>query len=403
MIRDQWLNLRLDTILKEAMKKADIPMWIAISKEYNEDPVVESLTPTAHDSSRRLSIFVFVLNKKSNQVERYLIGSPHPALSGLYESIWNRGEETQWERLKKLVEEKQPAKIGINQSQNIAVADGLTHSFYKVLSNELGADWSAKFVSAEHIVIHWFLKQSNDQMMTYPFLADLTNNLAKTALSNEVIYPGITTTTEVVEWIRQRILDLGIKTSFYTTVDIQRKGSKIDRIFETTIVPGDIVHLDFGIEYLGLSTDTQQLAYVLKKGETQPPDGLLAAFKQALLMEDIVMENMKPGKTGNEVFEASMEEAKKKSLQAMLYSHPVGAHCHEAGPSIGQYDLQGKIPFRGDLEIVSNSAYALEFNIKALIPEWGNETYIYLEQPIAVYEDGADYLTPRQETFYLIR
>ncbi|MFD1739778.1 M24 family metallopeptidase [Bacillus salitolerans] len=400
---DSWLKDRLDYILKEAMIKANIPLWIVISKEYNEDPVIETLTPSEHDSSRRLSIFVFVLDIELNRVDRYCIGSPHPALTGLYQFIWKRGEETQWERLKMLMEEKNPSRIGINQSRHIAVSDGLTHSLYELLCEELGTVWVSKFVSAEQLVIHWFLKRSKQEMLIYPFLSDLTNNLAKKALSNEVILPGVTTTTDVVEWIRQHVLDLGIKTSFYPTVDIQRKGSAIDRISGEIIMPGDIVHLDFGIEYLHLSTDTQQLAYVLRKGESNPPEGLEAAFRIGLAFQDIVMKKMTPGKTGNEVFEESINDARKQSIQAMLYSHPVGPHCHEAGPLIGLYDQQTKIPFRGELEIVSDSAYALEFNIKTFIPEWGHETFIYLEQPIAVYEDGAQYLTPRQESFYLIR
>lgn len=402
-IRDNWLKKRLETVLKEAMEKAAIPMWIVVSKEYNEDPVVESLTPCLHDSSGRLSIFIFVHNVRDDKVERYLIGSPHPALVGLYEFIWDRNNETPWECLQRFIIEKQPEKIGINHSDHVAVADGLTHSLYKKLTYKLGPEWVGRLVSAEQLVTHWFLKRTEEEMITYRFIADLTNNLAKTALSNEVIYPGITTTKDVVTWIRQRVLDLGLKTSFYPTVDIQRQGASADRLSLATILPGDIVHLDFGLDYLGLCTDTQQLAYVLKQDERDVPKGLANAFKEALVMEDIVMEQMVPGVTGNAVFTASITKAKEQGLNAMLYSHPVGRHCHEAGPYIGLFDQQRSIPFKGDFEIVSQSAYALEFNVKVFIPEWHQETFIFLEQPIAVFESNADYLTPRQEMFYLIR
>lgn len=402
-IKDQWLKDRLNVILKEAMEKANIPFWIIVSKEYNEDPLIKSITPSTHDSSGRLAILAFYLNENTDVVERYLIGSVHPGTSELYESIWNPTKETRWESLKRLVEEKQPKQIGINISERIAVADGLTYSLYKILCSELGDKWTERFVSAEHLVTNWFLTRTDAEMTTYHYIADLTSNLAKQALSNEVIYPGLTTTEDVVQWIRQEVLNLGLKTSFYPTVDIQRKGASVDRLSPATILPGDIVHLDFGIEYLGLSTDTQQLAYVLKHDEVEVPEGLQNAFEQALLMEDIVMSKMVPGVTGNEVFLTSMAEAKEKNLNAMLYSHPIGTHCHEAGPLIGLYDQQKEIPFKGEFEIVNNSAYALEFNIKTFIPEWNQETYIYLEQPVAVYENKALYLTPRQETFYTIR
>lgn len=402
-IRDGWLAERLDTILKEAMTKADIPMWVVISKEYNEDPVVETITPCAHDTSGRLSIFVYYHNEETDAVERYLIGGRHPSLGLSYEFIFDRANETEWECLKKLIEEKQPATIGINQSDHLALADGLTHSLYTKLSEEIGAKWTSKLVSAEKLVTHWFLKRSDDEMITYPFLADLTSNLAKTILSNEVIYPGISTTNDVVAWIRQKVVDLGLKTSFYPTIDVQRKGASVDRLSGVTILPGDIVHLDLGLDYLGLATDTQQLAYVLKQEETAPPAGLVAALDEALAFEDIVLGEMVPGVTGNEVFTACIAKAKEQSIDAMLYSHPVGRHCHEAGPTIGAFDQQKEIPFRGEFELISNSAYALEFNVRSFIPEWDQKTYMFLEQPVAVYERNADYLTPRQEKFYLIR
>lgn len=402
-IKDAWLNIRMETILVEAMEKEDIPMWIIVSREYNEDPVLKSLTPSLYDSSRRLSIIVYTYESESAQLERYYIGSPHEALVGDYQFILDAAKETHWQALKGLVERKNPRKIAINKSPNIAVADGLTSYYNELLEKELGDEWVKRFVSSENVVTHWLLKRSDEEMITYPFLADLTSKLCKTALSNEVIYPGITTTTEVVDWIRQQVLDLGLATSFYPTVDIQRKGAKVDRLSGVVILPGDIVHLDFGIEYLGLCTDTQQLAYVLKVGEEDAPAGLKNAFKEALVMEDIVIEQLRPGKTGNDVFEECLLKANNQSIDAMLYSHPIGFHCHEAGPIVGLYDQQRRIPVKGEYEVVENSSYALEFNIRAYIPEWDQKTYIYLEQSIAVYKDFTGYLTPRQEDFYLIR
>jgi len=127
------------------------------------------------------------------------------------------------------------------------------------------------------------------------------------------------------------------------------------------------------------------------------------AFEHATVFQDIVMGHMQPGRVGNDIFSRSMAEAKEQSIQAMLYTHPVGRHCHEAGPIIGLFDQQKEIPFHGEFTVVAHSAYALEFNIKAFIPEWEQETYLYLEQPVGVFAEKAQYLTPRQEEFYLIR
>src|SRR5699024_7080501 len=217
-VRNKWLSNRLTTVLPEAMQQANIPMWVIISKEYNEDPIVKTITPTSHDTSGRLAIYVYYYDEQEHQVERYFIGGPSPNLDQYYDLIWDRTQETAWECLLNLIETKQPEQIGINESAHLALADGLTHSLYRTLIQEIGENWSDKLVSAEHLVVHWLLKRIEEEMLTYRFLSDLTRDLAQTILSNEVIYPGITTTNDVVDWIRQRVLDLGIKTSFYPTI-----------------------------------------------------------------------------------------------------------------------------------------------------------------------------------------
>ncbi|MFA9557723.1 M24 family metallopeptidase [Evansella sp. AB-rgal1] len=401
-IQDSWLKERLDNIIIEAMDKAELTLWITISKEYNEDPLVDSLTPRLHDETRRLGFIIFHYNKENQTLNRYWIGVPHPGLNGYYDFIWDRKKEDEWSCLKHLIETINPDKIGINNSQNYAVADGLSHSLYQQLTSTLGEFWSSRLVTSEKAVIHWFLKRSPSEMSFYPFLSNLTLDIAKKALSNEVIIPGTTTCLEVVNWIRQTVLDLGLKTSFYPTIDVQRPGSGVDRLSETTIQYGDIVHIDIGLTYLGISTDMQQLAYVLKPNEKEVPTGLKEALKKANQFSDIVMSHFKVASNGNEIFERSIQDAQEQSLSAMLYSHPVGVHCHEVGPTIGLFDRQERIPIRGDLEVIEHSAYALEFNIKSYIPEWNQETFIYLEQPIAILNQTPVYLCPRQEEFYII-
>jgi hypothetical protein len=402
-IKDAWLNQRLMTVLPESMANSGIDMWVIASKEYNEDPVMKTLYPSAIDSSGRLTILAFFYNKLKGRVERYAICPPHPPLGTYYQFCWNRKEETQWACLKRIIEEKNPSVIGINRSSHFAVSDGLTSSLYNQLREEIGEDYAERLSSAEILVMDWLFTRSSDEMIAYPHIANMTRMLTRRVLSNEVIHPGVTTTDEVVAWIRQKVADYGLRTSFYPTIDLQRKDAPVDRLSGVTIMPGDVVHLDFGIEYLGLSTDTQQLGYVLRNRENDAPEGLKNALNTALRMEDIVLGHFRSGRTGNEVFRASIQQAKAEGLQAMLYSHPVGRHCHEAGPLVGLYDQQGDIPYRGDLILKDSTAYAMEFNIKQHIPEWGHEIFIYLEQPIAILNGSADYLTSRQEAFYIIR
>ncbi|MFD1031713.1 M24 family metallopeptidase [Metaplanococcus flavidus] len=399
-VQDEWLADRLEKIIKEAMIKAELDCWITISREYNEDPLTKTLTPSKHDETRRIGIIVYYLDDK---LTRYWIGLPIPSIESYYTCIWDRKKETEWECLKELIDRLDPQSIGINQSDDIPVADGLSSSLLRKLTETLSKQYISRLCSSEAAVVHWFLKRSEKEMRVLPFLTDLTQQITRTALSNEVITPGVTKCEDVVAWMRQRVLELGLETSFYPTIDVQRQGEEMDRLNNTTIQPGDIVHSDFGITYLGLSTDMQQLGYVLKPNQSDAPEGLKALLAKGKMFANMVMKEFKTGRSGNDIFEKSIERAREKKLQVMLYSHPIGVHCHEAGPTIGMFDRQERIPHKGEFRVVNQSAYALEFNVKDYIPEWGHETYAFLEQPIAVYENESIYLAPMQEDFYLIR
>ncbi|MCA1055834.1 aminopeptidase P family protein [Rossellomorea aquimaris] len=398
-IRNRWLFHRLNTLLPALMEKHGLDMWIVMGREYHEDPVLKTLYSSAIDSSRRLTILVFWLDE-GQQLKRFVIHR-NPSFEPFYERIWNKEGEDQWECLKGIVEKCDPDRIGLNFSHTFAVSDGLSHSYFEHIQMVL-SEYSDRFVSAQHLVVDWLSNRSDKEMMAYPAIAELARQICEEALSGKVIHPGITTTEDVVDWIRQRVLDLGLKTSFYPTVDLQRKGSDMDRLEGEIIRHGDIVHLDFGIEYLGLCTDTQQLAYVLKPEETEAPEGLQSAFFTALRLEDLLSFHMKEGKTGNEVFRSAMLSAKKEQIDAMIYCHPVGSHCHEAGALIGLYDQQGDVPIRGDLPLTANTCYAMEFNIRQFAPEWGQEVPIYLEEPVALVNGKVEYMAKRQMGFYLI-
>ncbi|MBM7584053.1 Xaa-Pro aminopeptidase [Bacillus pakistanensis] len=399
-IRDRWLLERVNELLPILMKKHKVESWILVGREYNEDPVLETFFPSAIDSSSRLTILFVTMVK--GHFEKYILNA-NPNYSDYYELGWDFEEETQMEALKRLVEQKKPKNIGLNYGNLHAVTDGLTSSLYTQIMNILGESYKDKVISAEGLSIDWLQIRTNSELNAYPHIAELARFIAKEALSNTVIHPGVTNTQEVVEWIRQRVVDLGLDTSFYPTVDIQREGEKRDRLEGVTILPGDVIHLDFGIRYLGLTTDTQQLAYVLKQGEKKPPRGLNEGLKTALHLEEIIEEQFIAGCSGNDIFSGSMEKAKELGIKAMIYSHPLGYHCHGAGPLIGLYDQQNEIQGRGELPIEDNTCYAMEFNIRKFVPEWNQVVTFYLEEPVVFTSGQLYYLATRQKEFYLIK
>jgi Xaa-Pro aminopeptidase len=398
-LKDSWLLERLTHLLPSLMARHEFDMWITIGKEYHEDPISLTLFPSSIDSSRRLTIFAFV-KEKTGELRRFVI-HPNKEFQPFYSCFPLMSDEVPLEGLKRMVETYHPKKIGINCSSTYAFCDGLSHSLYEDLVEILGDHYKEKLVTSEPIALDWLQLRTDSELETYKELAQFTKIICGETLSNEVITPGKTTTKEVVEWIRQKVLDLGLTTSFYPTVDIQRRGATEDRL-SGTILPGDIVHLDFGIHYLGLCTDTQQLAYVLLPDENEPPEGLADALKIANQFEDIFFEACTTGRTGNEIFQDVMMISNRKGIKPMLYSHPIGFHCHGAGPIIGLFDKQEEIPVRGEVPLQNNTCYAMEFNIKKYVPEWKETITFFLEESVCFYSNKMHYLTQRQTEFYKI-
>ncbi len=399
-ITNEWLLTRLQRLLPVLMKKHKTDMWVTIGKEYHEDPLGITFFPSAIDSSRRLTIFAFIKEKQSEEIKRYVISS-NKQFEPFYSCYPAQKGEDSLAVLRRIMDKYKPQNIAINTSAHYSFCDGLSHSIYEQLKSSIGKAHSSNLVTSESLAIDWLQTRISGEIETYKELTEITKEIVKQSFSNVKITPNVTSTHDIVAWINQRVLDLGLKTSFYPTVDIQRKDGSADRI-EGTILPGDILHLDFGIQYLGLCTDTQQLAYVLKPDETEVPNELKQAMKIANSFEDIIFNTCAAGMSGNDIFQKVMKKAAEHDIPAMLYSHPIGYHCHGAGPLIGLYDKQESIPVRGDLPIEENTCYALEFNIRHFIQDWNKDIPIYLEEMVCFKDNKMQYLTRRQTEFYLI-
>lgn len=384
------------------MKRENIDMWIVLAREYNEDPVFRTLTPALIRTASRLSCLIFSLNN-NNELEALSISRPNPIFEKIYKSVWNPDKETQWECLRRIVSELNPKKIGINISDSFALADGLTKSLYDKLLKSLNDEYSSQIVSAEKLCIGWLEKRSLSEIQAYNNIYRIACSIIEEAFSNEVIKIDETTTEDVQRWIMEKINDLGLKAWFTPTIDLQRKGTKNSRISNTVIRSGDILHCDVGIEYLGLCTDTQRLAYVLKPEEKHLPTGLKDAIGNCNEFQDIVTENFLAGRTGNEILVSSLKEAKTQSIKAVLYTHPIGFNGHGAGPTIGLWDNQNEIPIKGEYPLYNDTCYALELNTAINVPEWDNqEVFIFLEETVCFRSEGVKYINGRQTEFIII-
>ena len=411
IVIDEILEERFNSLLPQLMDEEGIDMWILISREYNEDPVLRTMLPAKWLNARRRTILVFFRDKAKGTIEKLAVARYDVGKN--ISSAWDKSiEPDQWSRLIQLIDERNPSVIGLNYSQDHNIADGLVKTDHEELMNYLPAKFRNKITSAENLAVRWIETRTEREMIIYNQLVDITHEIIKEAFSEDVITPGVTTTTDVEWWMRQKVTDLGLETWFHPTVDVQRTSEELvshlysfsGRPDHMVIMPGDLLHCDFGITYLRLNTDCQELAYVLKPGETKAPDFLVDGLKQGNAVQDFLTANMKTGLTGNQILANSLKQAKEAGYRPAIYTHPLGSYGHSAGTTIGMWDAQdGVMKDDGEKYVLHpNTVYAIELNTTVHIPEWNRDIRIMLEEAGFYGESGFRYVNGRQTELYLI-
>lgn len=409
VVIDEILEDRMSNLLPTLMRKNGIDMWIIISREYNEDPVMKTMLPAVWLSARRRTIFVFHDQGPEKGIERLAIARYD--VGNLLKGAWDlQTHPDQWQALVDVIEKKNPKKIGLNFSKYYGHADGLTHTEYGEFMDKLPSNQKSKIVSASNLAVAWLETRTEKEMVLYDMISRISHQIIAEAFSEKVIQPGVTTTDDVVWWMRQKVTDLGLETWFHPTVDVQRFDPESfdhlrtfsKRPDKQVILPGDLLHCDFGIAYLRLHTDHQQHAYVLKPGEKSVPDYLVKAFKQGNQLQDFLTESFRTGKPGNEILADALAKSKSAGIQGTIYTHPIGLHGHAAGPTIGMWDNQGRTVGSGDYPMYPETAYSIELNAAVRIPEWQKTIRIMLEEN--GYYDGTTfrYVDGRQEQIMTI-
>ncbi|WP_422859749.1 M24 family metallopeptidase [Flagellimonas sp. S174] len=408
---DEILEERFNTLLPKLMDDTGIDMWILISREYNEDPVLKTMLPSTWLNARRRTILLFYRNKTKGTIEKLAVARYNVGKS--IASAWDKEKEpNQWKRLVQLIEERSPKTIGLNFSKDFNIADGLVKTDYDGFMANLPKKYHDRVTSAEQLAVRWIETRTEREMILYNQLVDITHDVIAEAFSEKVITPGVTKTSEVVWWMRQKITDLGLKTWFHPTVDVQRTSEELKghlysfsgRPEDMVILPGDLVHCDVGITYLRLNTDCQELAYVLKSGEKNAPDFLINGLKDGNRVQDFLTSHMIKGRTGNEILAKSLKDARDAGLKPAIYTHPLGTYGHSAGTTIGMWDAQEGV-MKDDGEnypLNPNTVYAIELNTTINIPEWKRDIRIMLEEAGFFGENGFRYVNGRQTELLLI-
>ncbi|MGC3946255.1 MAG: M24 family metallopeptidase [Chryseolinea sp.] len=402
---DDILEDRLRNLLPELMRREGFDMWIIMSREYNEDPVIKTLLPATWHAARRTTMLVMFDPGSGKEMEywavaRYDVGK-------MFKRAWDpEHQPDQWAQLATIINERNPKKIGVNKAPYYGHADGLTANDYEQLVKSLAAPLRSRVASAEKLAVSWLETRTEKEMTLYPQICRIAHEIIQEGFSEAVIQPGVTTTDDVVWWYRERIKELKLDTWFHPSVSVERAESNITFLKRTQpiiIIPGDLLHVDFGITYLRLNTDTQQHAYVLLPGETDAPAFLKEALAKGNQLQDILTKNFQIGRTGNQILANARNQATAAGLTPSIYTHPIGYHGHAAGTTIGQWDMQNGVPNTGDYPMHTRTAYSIELNITTHIDAWKKDIQIKLEEDGFFDESGKfRYIDGRQERLILI-
>jgi Xaa-Pro aminopeptidase len=425
-MQQDWLRKRVDTFLPALMRKHGIDMWVVPMREYNEDPVFAAIAAPETFAARRRTIYVFFDKCAAEAkapaaacIERLALGGT--SQGGVFEALRStkraagdvgRGQQAelwgdeQWQVLESVIAERNPRVIGINRSTVFAFSDGLSSGEFKGMSAALGEKWTSRFKDAEGLPLEFIASRLPEEEAFFRRMQELVWSMTEEMFSSKTITPGKTRTSDLVWWWRQRVNDLGLGTWFQPSVDVQRQGVSSEKLGNDPIIErGDMLHCDVGITVARLNTDTQHLAYVLRAGETDAPAGLQRALANANALQDIVLEELRVGRTGNEILATSRDRMKAKGIEGTVYSHPIGLHGHGAGPLIGLWDYQDGVPGRGDAKVIPNMWWSIELQATTPVHEWGDQPVRMAQEEDAVI--GADgrikWALRRQNKLLLVR
>ena len=390
--RNALLIRRLEQLVPDLMAETGIDCWVLMAREYAEDPVLMTMLPSEWLSARRRTILVLTPEDRL-AVSRYPVGE-------IFAAAWDPEEESdQWRRLVEILEELDPARIGIGMSHVQAHADGLTATEYQVLMDNLPRALADRVVPAGLLGVRWLETRLAEERSTLVAAVHEAHKILRRGLSTEAVTPGVTTTNDLVWWYRQSVADAGLASWFQPSVNIQRQTGGND----ATIIPGDLVHVDFGVVYESMCTDQQEHAYVLDRGEVEAPRGLHRGLEKANRVQDILLDEFVVGRSGNEILAATLARCGAEGLEATVYTHSIGLHGHGAGMTIGLWDEQQGMPGVGDHRLHPNTAYSIELMARSPVPEWGGTTVSFMIEQDAWFDgQTCAWLDGRQTELWLI-
>jgi Xaa-Pro aminopeptidase len=284
-------QIRLDKfeqILPKAMRDNGIDMWIVAVKENRREPLWNDL---GRGYVSGIGYYVFT-DRGGQRIERAALGPSGYLIeeSGAYDMF------AAADTLPTFVKTRDPKRIGVNMSEEIGPADGLSATLLAHLKKVLQEPYASRLVSAEKLVSQFRSHRVASEIVAFGEAAGIAVQLAERALSNEVITPGKTTLEDVAWWLQDRLLDRGLGSEFdMPSVYVTGPQGIVATSTARIVQPGDILMIDWGVQLMNFGTDIKRVAYVLKAGETAAPASIQRAFDRALSVRDVLKRAIAPG------------------------------------------------------------------------------------------------------------
>ncbi|MCU0635935.1 MAG: aminopeptidase P family protein, partial [Gemmatimonadaceae bacterium] len=405
-VRERWLLTRHAALLP-MMRKHKIAMWIVANEEFHDDPLVQYIAPPRPYTGNR-DFFVFIDAGERGLRKLAITGYTEESLGRFFDAPFTEPRPPA-ATLRALYEEHRPATIGLGIRGRRGQTRTLGYDTYTFLAEAMGPEAAARFTSAAALVEEYLDTRLPEEMPHYTTAVHLTEHIVKRALSNAVITPGRTTVGDVRRFLYDALWQYGVRTWFQPDLRVQRadmppassRGFLAIAPESLVIRPGDVVHIDFGITYMGFDTDWQKMAYVLKPGETEAPAGLARAMANTnALQDELMLRQSRPGRSSGEIYRATMAAMQQRGIEAMIYSHPIGLQGHGLGASI---DFRGAV--RNDSlqpapALRPDSYISIELNTATPVPEWGGrKVFVMMEDDAHLTAEGFRFFRPRQERF----
>lgn len=391
-------------IIQEKVKQAagllrefGLDAWITFTREseINGDPTLVFLAPgpvTWHSAfiiaaDGRTRAIVGLYDQKTvedagayDKVVGYVTGIKEPLLECLMEF--------------------NPRTIGVNYSKASEICDGLTHGMYLTLEDLLGEiDFAGRLVSAERVVSALRERKSAAELASMREAVRVTEEIFGAVAG--FIAPG-KTEREIAAFMLAEVARRGLRLAWaqatcpavFTGPDTAAAhysptGRRVER--------GHVLNMDFGVKIDGYCSDMQRTFYILREGETAPPDDVRRGFAAIIKAIEDARSAMKPGVAGFEIDAVARSVVTGAGYAEFPHAlgHQVGRFAHDGTALLGpKWEKYAAKPLQ---KLEEGMVFTLEPRLT--IAGKGVAT---VEEMVVVTRSGAEYLGPPQREIWLV-